>query len=319
MDEDINVSGISENLAESILEQSATKEKKVGATILHGKRIAISVSESEELEQLGLSEHHVKDISIEMARYLLIAGSKMIYGGDLRIGGFTKLFAELSFQYKYLRDKEPSFINYFPFPNSKQLSVKDKADFVKQQVEAKVIEVPKHLGSIDVDKEYKPFENVEDRYIYSECFTAMRTAMAKESDARILIGGKQKNFLGYFPGIVEEAYHTIKEGKPIFLLGGFGGATHTLIQAITTNEAPNVLTNEVQFHSAFLKEFKDYCKGKSTIELDYKEITARVKQYDLKSISQKNGLSEDENQILFESRNIHELVFLVMKGLKNIK
>src|SRR5690606_26234756 len=109
------------------------------------------VSESEELEKLGLSDHHLKDISIEIARYLIVNGATMLYGGDLRHGGFTELFSELSYQYKYLGDKERRFINYFPFPNSKSINDDVRADFIKKQVEAKILDIPEDLG--DVDKE----------------------------------------------------------------------------------------------------------------------------------------------------------------------
>ena len=43
----------------------------------------------------------------------------------------------------------------------------------------------------------------------SECYADMRVKMANESDARIVLGGKQKNFAGYFPGIVEETFHSL--------------------------------------------------------------------------------------------------------------
>ncbi len=317
MDQDTNISGISENLADSISEKQPS-ESLSERGILKGKKIAISVSESEDLEQLGLSEQHLKDISIEIARYLLINGATMLYGGDLRNGGFTRLYAELSLQYKVLGDNQNRFLNYFPFPNSKTVTLKDKADFVKQHVDARILPPPSHLGEIDMDREYQPFKSVTDRFIFSECFTDMRIIMAKESDARILVGGRQKNFLGFFPGIIEEAFHSLKSNKPLFLLGGFGGATRSLIQAIT-GDVPKQLSNEFQFDTEFLMTFKDYCKGKSTIQVDYDELIAFFKQYSLHKLSEQNGLTVEENQILFESKNIHELVFLILKGLKQIK
>ena len=126
MEKETNISGISENLAESIVEQNAIEEKKINNSFLHNKRLAISVSVSEELEYLGLSSQHLDDISIEIARYLIVNGATLLYGGDLRQGGFTELFSELSYQYKYLSDKERRFVNYFPFPNSEKIKKKKK-------------------------------------------------------------------------------------------------------------------------------------------------------------------------------------------------
>lgn len=317
MEKEINISGISENLADSIEEQSAVEIAKDEYSFLRGKRIAISVSVSEELEYLGLSSEHLDDISIEIARYLIVNGATMLYGGDLRQGGFTKLFAELSYQYKYLHDKERRFVNYFPFPNSISVTLDEKANFIKQQVEPVILEVPEHLGEIDIERRYEPRTNVGDKYIFSECFADMRIRMAKDSDARILLGGMQKNYLGYIPGIIEEAYQSLAAKKPIYILGGFGGAAKSLATVLQGGK-PKELSNEFQYDTDFLIEFRKYCQGKSSINTDYDYLVSFFQENPLELISEKNGLSVDENKILFESTNIHELVFLIIKGLQNI-
>lgn len=313
-----NISGISENLSESIAEEKLIAKLQIQKGKLHGKRIAISVSESEELEQLGLSEHHIKDISIEIARYLIVNGATMLYGGDLRNGGFTELFSELSYQYKYLSDKGKRFVNYFPFPNSKAFSENDLANIFSKQVEVKFLEIPKRVGTIDTEKIYEPFKSIEDRFILSECYADMRERMANESDVRIVLGGRLKNYAGYFPGIVEETYHSLNAGKAVFLLGGFGGATKSIIEIISGGN-PYQLTNDFQFDSEFLKEFKMFVLEKLEVKLDYDFIFDFFKQHTIESISKQNGLTTEENQILFESTNIHELVFLIIKGLQKAK
>lgn len=318
METEKNISGISENLSDSIAEEKAFAKKEIQKGKLNDKRIAVSVSESEELELLGLSENHIKDISIEIARYLIVNGATMLYGGDLRIGGFTELFSELSYQYKYLSNKETRFVNYFPFPNSKAVSENDLATIFKKQVEAKFILIPKHLGTIDTNKKYEPFKSVEDRYILSECYADMRVKMANESDARIVLGGKQKNYAGYFPGIVEETIHSLNAEKAIYLVGGFGGATKSIIETILGGK-PAQFTNDFQFDTEFLKEFREFASTKSEIKLDYNFILDFFRQHSIESISKKNGLTPEENNILFNSANIHEIVFLIIKGLQNIQ
>jgi hypothetical protein len=314
METEKNISGISENLAESIAEEKVIAKKHIQKGKLHGKRIAISVSESEELEQLGLSEHHIKDIAIEIARYLIVNGATMLYGGDLRKDGFTELFSELSYQYKYLSDKEKRFVNYFPFPNCKAVKDDDLANIFKKQVEAKFIEIPKHLGNVDIEKKYDPSKNFEDRYILSECYADMRVKMANESDARIVLGGKQKDYSGYFPGIVEETFYSLKEGKAVYLIGGFGGATKSIIEIISGSKSQK-LTNDFQFDSDFLKEFRSFVLNKSNIVIDYNIVIDFFKNHSVESLSKQNGLTPIENQILFESINIHEIIFLILKGL----
>jgi hypothetical protein len=181
-------------------------------------------------------------------------------------------------------------------------------------VEIIILDPPKHLGNIDSKRKYDPFKNLDDRFVYSECLADMRNIMSNESDARILFGGKQKNFSGYIPGIIEEAYQSLKANKPIFLLGSFGGATKSLIRVIT-GDRPRELTNEFQFDTEFLNEFRNFCHGKSVINLDYDYLVDFFQHYNIESISKQNGLSIEENKILFESTNIHELVFLIIKGM----
>lgn len=317
METEINISGISENLADSIIEQKEIIKKYIPKGTLQGKRIAISVSESEELEQLGLSDQHLKDISIEIARYLIVNGATMLYGGDLRKDGFTELFSDLSYQYKLLSDKKKKFVNYFPFPNSKVITSDVRATFLKKQVELKILDIPKSVGSIDKEKNYNPSNSIEDRFILSECYADMRVIMANDSDARIVLGGKQKNYAGYFPGIVEETFHSLKSGKAVYLLGGFGGATRSIIDIISGGK-PLQLTNDFQFDSEFLQEFRRFASDKSKVTLDYDFVIDFFKQHSIESLSKQNGLTAEENEILFESTNIHEIVFLIIKGLQKI-
>lgn len=317
MEAEKNISGISENLSESIAVQKELEVKSRQKAILNGIRVAVSVSDNEDLEHLGLSTQHLKDVMIELARYIMATGGTLLYGGHLKNEGFTQLFAELSYQYKFLNDKSFRFVNYFPFPNSNSLTLEIKADFVKQQVEPVLIEIPEHLGDIDKNRNYDPFNSIEDRYIFSECFSNMRRIMANESNVRFLLGGKQSNFLGYLPGIIEEAYCSLHANKPIYIIGGFGGAAKSLSRVIL-GEVPKEFTNEFQYSNPIIQEFKNVYSEIASVPIDYPNLIDFFRQYNLDRLSDMNGLNVDENKVLFESQNIHEIVFLIMKGLKNL-
>ena len=315
MEQEKNISGISENLSESITDQKPEKVNQ--KSLFDGMRIAISVSASEEIEKLGLSDQHLDDVSIEIARYLIVNGATLLYGGDFK-KGFTDLFSTLAYQYKYLNDKVPRFENYIHFLNVSNVSNTDKADLLSKQVVAKYLDVPEHLKDIKTHEITDPRNNLFDRYITGESLSLMRIKMANESDARIILGGRLKGFTGYFPGIVEETYHTLNANKPVYLLGGFGGASKAIIEIILGN-SPLELTNEFQFDTPFLKEFRNYCNEKSSVKPDYEGLCNFFKKYSVELISKQNGLTIEENKILFESTNIHELVFLIIKGLQNLK
>src|SRR5690606_35807558 len=129
------------------------------------KKIAISVSINEDLENLGLSEHHLNDISIEIARYIIANGATSIYGGDLRVNGLTNFFSELANQYKKSDDNSIRFVNYFALPNSKKIDRNAEIEFKSKQIGIEIVE-PNQDVNFDNEFEYKPLEVVKDRYVY---------------------------------------------------------------------------------------------------------------------------------------------------------
>jgi hypothetical protein len=310
------VSGFNKGSADSVikLKQSETNQDKK----MLRKNVAISVSESEELEQLGLSLHHLQDISIEIARYLIVNGAKLLYGGDLRNGGFTELFSELSYQYKYLFDKESRFINYFPFPTASNLTVQDKAVFMLKQVELRLLDAPMTLKKLSSPTDMSPSDKGKDKLFFAECLTHMRKQMSTDCHARIVLGGKQDGYMGYYPGIVEESYYTIMDDKAIYLLGGFGGATKAIIETIS-GRSPEKNNINFQIDLELLKQ--NTINGENNL-LGYSDpnfLSNFFRNYSIAKIAENNGLTIDENFVLFESTNIHELIYLIIKGLSHIK
>lgn len=63
--------------------------------VLGQQVIAISISESPDMPALGLSDGHLRDAMVEIARHLLALGARLVYGGDLRQYGFSELLFEL--------------------------------------------------------------------------------------------------------------------------------------------------------------------------------------------------------------------------------
>lgn len=48
---------------------------------------------------------------------------------------------------------------------------------------------------------------------------------ARETGCRICLGGKMTGYEGIEPGVIEEARFALEFDKPLYLMGGFGGAT----------------------------------------------------------------------------------------------
>jgi hypothetical protein len=55
--------------------------------------------------------------------------------------------------------------------------------------------------------------------------TAMRRYITRHTDARVLLGGKLRGYQGTMPGVIEEAMMSTSEARPLYVAGGFGGAS----------------------------------------------------------------------------------------------
>ena len=104
--------------------------------ILKNKIIGISISESEDLQKLGFGDAHLIDAKIEIARYLLASGVTLMYGGDLRDDGYTRILFDLVESYSIKNFEKEYLINYLGWPldytlsEDLQASLSEKIKFV---------------------------------------------------------------------------------------------------------------------------------------------------------------------------------------------
>lgn len=293
--------------------KDVSKEKEIN--LFTGQNIAISISDSPEIDALGFSFEHQKNLIVELTRALVIHGSTLIYGGDLRNNGYTRLFSELVYQYRPSDDVDKLFFkNFFSFPIYLKLEESDELDFIKNGVEPIKISPPESL-KIDQSKFYPP--NTKDNlFIWSECLSKMRDEMNTNTDARIFTGGPMSNFKGKYPGLLEEALLSLKNDTPVYLIGIFGGITKRIIEGIK-GESPEELTMDWQFsQNCDYKEFVDHYNSiMNEHKIDYEESVELLNNYTLERLSVNNGLTIEENKRLFTSIHTSEIIFLIMKGL----
>lgn len=311
----INISGVSEEILETI---DAEELKEYNEKLpLQQRKIAISISESEDLESLGMSELHLKDSIIEFARHILVQGGTIVYGGDLRKEGFTEKFSELSFQYRNKKDsKRFPFINFFAYPIFCNLTPIIEAEYGKNKVEIVKVKPDNSFNLVESEYQFVPPFPVENAYLWAKCLTKMRVDMNKHIDARVLIGGRNEGFKGKYAGIVEEAHIALKTNKPTYLIGMFGGATLKIIEAITNKK--NVIDSSfTHYNSLDYKSLKNcFAENNDEESPNIEDLNEYFKGLTWRDL--KNGLSEDENKRLFITNHLLEVIYLVMKGLRNI-
>lgn len=266
------------------------------ADALRGKRLGLSVSESPDLARLGLFDDQMRMTLGELARSIIVAGGDLYYGGHLKPDGYTRfLIDELQ---RYGRRDKPLKV-CLAWNEHSTMRAEELAD------QHRLLGLFGELIYLAQDGErltagqrkHQPTSRSDDSAAAS--LTSVRRFMAEHTDARIVIGGKRAGFEGEKPGIVEEVLLSLERHQPIYLAGGFGGATIDVIGALRPAfvEWFPKLDKEVDAHLA---------EGLSQIR-----DVARASGWD----GQNNGLTNDENRLLAATYRPSEIAALVGLGM----
>lgn len=274
--------------------------------------IGISISDGGELDKYGVGKEMFKDLTIELCRHILKANGKIIYGGNLSKGGYTELFRDLSRQYGQ-REKEDAdvmyFRNYLSWPLYNDVTLSQKAEYLNSRIEL----ISADSGENVSEDEQKIFilpSSFEDQQKWASSLTSMRKQMISNSIARVIVGGKTKSFTGYMAGIAEEFLLSVKGKHPVYLIGGFGGASHAIVEILEKNATSDLLLTTAMEDESYRK-FYEWLSAES-VKIDYKYLDG------LNVADLNNGLSAEQNMRLFHSVDIIEIVSLILEGLSNI-
>jgi hypothetical protein len=253
--------------------------------------VAVSISESPDMEALGLGKEHLDDAMVEIARHLLAMGAGLLYGGDLRVGGFTELLFELVARHRRdadVGDDRVGVTNVLAWP----IHVSLTANAVEQLSEdlrgaAALVCLAPDGRVMSEDERRALSERPAGDDEWPESLTAMRRRMTEMSHARIVLGGRVDGFKGRMPGIAEEALITLSLRQPLYVLGGFGGCARDIVDRL-----------------GFAGR-----QGRARRWAGQDEFT----NYNTESL--RNGLSPDENAILARTVHIDEAIALILRGL----
>jgi hypothetical protein len=267
-----------------------------------------------------MGDMHLQDAMVEFARFLLANGATLAYGGDLRIGGNTEILFQVAEAYnKTAGPHTRGIANFLAWPIHLNLTDTARA-FWKPAAEFRELPLP-----IDLKvnrRKFLPPDSPANRYIWARSLTAMREEMNNFINARILLGGRITGFTGKYPGIAEEAFLALRDGLPLYLIGGFGGCTRAVVDALL-GKRPEALSQAFQYsdsvYDAMAEKFNKEADAATKGSFDPIDYAALVRFFGGKGISRlNNGLSETENKRLFKTIHIPEMISLVLKGLANI-
>ncbi|MEA2684807.1 MAG: hypothetical protein QOE93_2 [Actinomycetota bacterium] len=286
--------------------------------------IALSVSDPAEAElvERGLSSTHLDLAFIELARHLLATGHNLAYGGDLRLRGFTEQLLDLVRSY-HLPGAPPAPVavdddqgapadaeaskrirNYLVAPLY-DATAPEQLAAARNVADIRRMEIPREEIPHPVRGDHK----AEQALMLSE----MRQVVTDESRAGIVLGGKLTGSSGRAPGVLEEAWYSVKDGQPLFVLGGFGGIGSLIADRLAGRDTGD-REAKIAADEGFT-EMGGRLEGVMPEELprDGSTMLAEIVAGGIEGLH--NGLSVDDNRHLFETDDIDVAIALVLRGL----
>ncbi|MFA7429567.1 MAG: TIR domain-containing protein [Rhodospirillaceae bacterium] len=277
---------------------------------LSGKVIGLSVAEvHEDVSPLGISDDHLLAAMDLLARALLSKKATLAYGGDLRPEGFTLFLGGLVKAHNAMARGEFTAIrNYLRWPST--VSEDEQADRVNY-LQTILLPPPEGVTVTTVP------DDMEGQYLRGLGMTAMRERMTQDIDARIALGGKLTGFSGRYPGILEEVLLCLRAKKPVFVLGGFGGAAGGIAELLR-GDAPTILSYEtIKARFPEYEERLAYHNAKGAAKpADLDAVLAEVARRGIAGL--RNGLRKKENRRLLETQDVDEAAWLILSGLSQL-
>jgi hypothetical protein len=274
--------------------------------------IGLSISEADNWAAYGLISEHQDEFALDLSRQLILLGAKLLWGGDLRPAGLGVGLEKLVRAY-HQADHAPQdhIACYLAWPVHRNVSAIDLQD---RRAFADLICLPR-----------PEVQDADQTALNAICFSMMRQKLAENCAARIVLGGKLKGYAGRYPGVVEEALETINQHRPLYLIGGFGGASRAIYDTISQVNGGTVLREAWDAYSKNPEiepmqiQYRVLAKQLNLdLTVDFESVLDCFVNLGLNGLSKANRLTESENQRLAESRDIHEILALLVKGLSQV-
>lgn len=233
---------------------------KYRSSAIANQLIGFSVAyQRDNLLARGMGLEHLRELLIRLARPLLRQGASLAYGGHWKETGDNFTFDLLRLISAEREDNSLGgpdtnlaigrLYNHSPWPDYLQITPRIEAQWINS---CRIVRITQKLAGID-DADMVPDAEAMrqlDRVRFNAAVTlsamrrlAMQGMMIETPDlqtsevvppivARVMLGGKVQGFSGFLPGLFEEALVTLESQRPLYVLGGFGGAAEVLAQAM---------------------------------------------------------------------------------------
>jgi len=303
--------------------------------LLSNTKVALSLSEGDDMNHYGVSLQHLNQAALEISRYLLVSGATLCYGGHLGSEGYTLALFELvrSHPVEGLPPVE-RVTNYVGWPLP--LSVRQRAEF-KNSAQFRRTSRPVDISEADAPEFVDPVENFFSdeksslhRFAWARGMSEMRIAQTKDVQARIVLGGKcgptmsvqpdgtrqEKWYKSRIPGVLEEVLISLQQQQPVYLIGGFGGCAR-MIADVLEKIHRSEMSWDFQKGAPHSEAMRKLYQTRGLNWWSYEAMAQFLQDKGIEGLN--NGLSTAENQELFVAINIERIVELLFKGLQSIE
>jgi SLOG cluster2 len=280
---------------------------------LEGIRIGISVALGEDSALHGFGEEEMNRAIVRLSDSLLSSGAQLAFGHDWRPNGVMSAVARLAVSYDpgIARTDDQSggrscrITNLVPWGRRPELPP-DLRDDLEQRGILRVEEVglPPAIAAHE--------QELTRRTLRATGLCVLRRRLTSLCDARICLGGKFRDYEGFWPGILEEALASALSGPEHTLLisGIMGGATEKVLQAARSADWRDFIQpkSEGELGRGF-EEIRTLDPSILPEMLRAPELLSR------ENLERRSGLDAADWQRLAGARDIEVVAALVIKAL----
>lgn len=285
--------------------------------------LGISASYSEDMTCFGLRPQHLELTISKIAQAMVMCGGKLSYAGGQAVNSpniALRLLQETGQILKKIRLQqrrsnnihrdEPQYsptatVRLTPFSciiDSKALDdIASLSRDVASYGEINVVNTDRN--NLDDDENTLPGSSENKSVAHS--LSTHRRSLPNNCNARLAISGKMipastanpDGYQGVMPGIFEESLYALREGQPLYIVGGFGGAAAILSDIVNKTNIYYGQPNLIKF---IYDRFKDTFE-----EIEYLYNSAST------------GLNATDIHRLATTRRPYEVAHLLLKGLSS--
>lgn len=309
-----------------------------------------------ELLARGLGYEHLREMVIQVSRPIVRKGKFITYGGNWQnaANNYTRqlldlISAELDDNSAQGPDTSRvigKLYNWSAWPSSVLVGPDLEARWLHCCRVIRVSQADSGIAlehrvtdedvGLNLDGTSKPL-SLATMYNQALCLSRMREAMFNGIElpipgalsgesvpavgAIVALGGKLSGYSGFVPGIFEEVLYALENRKPVFLLGGFGGAAEALAKVLLApSELPSAL--DLASHHASTPSLskleqeatrrgQDFATPKLLARLRSKLTADRTSLASLLG----NSLTEDENRTLLTTSDVRQAGRILSRAL----